>query len=206
MSPPLNINNVSSYIRHMISKLCKLIFKLTGWKTDGHRPVQLQKCIVLAAPHTSNWDFWYSMATFAIYRLPIRFTVKKEWVKFPFGLLMNPLGAIAIDRRPRGLQNERPSFIDAMAELFKVNENLIILITPEGTRSRNEKWKTGFYHIAQAANVPILLGYIDYKKKLTGISDPIYLSDYKTDMKKIMDFYSNIHPKFPEQFSVDTQF
>ena len=190
----------------MIGKLCSFIFKLTGWRTDGHRPPQLKKCIVLAAPHTSNWDFWYSMATFAIYKLPIRFTVKKEWVKFPFSLLMNPMGAIAIDRRPRGPQNERPSFIQAMTDLFDANDNLIILITPEGTRSRNEKWKTGFYHIAKAANVPILLGYIDYKKKITGISDPIYLSDYETDMKLIMAFYKKISPKFPEEFSVDTTF
>lgn len=194
------------YFHHMLSQLCKFIFKITGWKTDGHRPPQLKKCIILAAPHTSNWDFWYSMATFAIYGLPIRFTVKKEWVKFPFGLLMNPLGAIAIDRQPRGPKNERPSFIRAMTELFNSNENLIILITPEGTRSRTEKWKTGFYHIAKAANVPVLLGYIDYKKKLTGITEPIYLSDYETDMKKIMDFYQTIAPKFPEKFATDQSF
>lgn len=190
----------------MIGRLCALIFKITGWKTDGNRPPQLSKCIVLAAPHTSNWDFWYSMATFAIYKLPIRFTVKKEWVKFPFSLLMNPLGAIAIDRRPRGPQNKRPSFVEAMADLFNRNESLIILITPEGTRSRNDQWKTGFYHVAKAANVPILLGYIDYAKKVTGISDPIYLTDYETDMKKIMAFYQTITPKFPEKFALDAEY
>ena len=146
------------------------------------------------------------MATFAIYRLPIRFTVKKEWMKFPFNLLMKPLGAIAIDRTPRGPNNERPSFIDALTDLFNANDKLIILITPEGTRSRNEKWKTGFYQVAKTANVPILMGYIDYKKKVAGITNPIYVSDYETDMKKIMAFYKTIHPKFPEKFSVDTTF
>jgi 1-acyl-sn-glycerol-3-phosphate acyltransferase len=146
------------------------------------------------------------MATFAITRLRIRFTVKEEWMKFPFSLLMKPLGGIAINRSPRGPQNERPSFITAMAELFDANEELIILITPEGTRSKNEKWKTGFYHVAKAANVPILLGYTDYKNKLTGVCNPIYPSDFETDMKTIMAFYKNIHPKFPEKFSVDTQF
>ncbi len=190
----------------MISHLCKLIFRLTGWRTDGNRPPQLKKCIILAAPHTSNWDFWYSMATFAIYRLPIRFTVKKEWVKFPFSLLMNPLGAIAIDRRPRGPNNTRPSFIDAMTDLFSKQEELIILITPEGTRGRVKNWKTGFYHVALAAKVPVLLGYVDYKKKVTGISNPIFLSDYQTDMKNIMDFYKSINPKYPDKFSVDTSF
>ncbi len=190
----------------MIRQICLLLFKLSGWKTDANLPPQIKKCIIIAAPHTSNWDFWYCMATFAIYKLPIRFTVKKEWMRFPFNLLMKPLGGIAIDRRPRGPLNERPSFIEVMKELFDTNEELIIVITPEGTRSRNEKWKTGFYHIAQSANVPILLGYTDYKKKITGISNPIYPSDYEKHMKQIMSFYKNVTPKFPEKFSVDTSF
>lgn len=190
----------------MITRICKLIFKLTGWKTDDRIPPQIKKCIIIAAPHTSNWDFWYCMAAFRIYNLHIRFTVKKEWMKFPFNLLMKPLGAIGIDRTPRGANNERPSFVDAMTELFNTNEELIIVITPEGTRSKNEKWKTGFYQVAKAAKVPILLGYVDYKDKVAGVAHPMYISDYKTDMKKIMDFYKTIYPKFPEKFSVDTSF
>ena len=189
----------------MIRLICICIFKITGWKTDGNIP-QIKKCIILAAPHTSNWDFWYCMATFAIYRLPIRFTVKQEWVRFPFSLLMKPLGAIAIDRRPRGPENERPGFIDDMAGLFNANDELIILITPEGTRSRNDKWKTGFYHVATAAEVPVLLGHIDYEKKLTGISKSIFLSDYQHDMNQIMTFYSGIAPKFPQNFVTDSSF
>jgi 1-acyl-sn-glycerol-3-phosphate acyltransferase len=190
----------------MIRLLCIWIYKITGWKSANNIPPQIKKCIIIAAPHTSNWDFWYCMVTFAIYRLPIRFTVKKEWMKFPFNLLMKPLGAIAIDRTPRGPKNERPSFVDAMTELFNAHEELIIVITPEGTRSKRDKWKTGFYHIAKAANVPILMGYIDYKIKIAGIANPIYVSDYETDMKKIMAFYKTIHPKYPENFSVDTSF
>ncbi len=190
----------------MISSICSWIFKLNGWKTDGNLPPQLKKCIIIAAPHTSNWDFWYSMATFAIYRLRIRFTVKKEWMRFPFSLLMKPLGGIAIDRRPRGAGNERQSFVEAMTELFDQREELIILVTPEGTRSKREKWKTGFYHVARAANVPILMGYVDYKTKTTGICNPLYPSDFEKDMKTIMAFYKTIHPKFPDKFSVDKEF
>lgn len=190
----------------MVRSICLWIFKWSGWKTDENLPPQIKKCIIIAAPHTSNWDFWYCMATFAIYRLRIRFTVKKEWMRFPFSLLMKPLGAIAIDRTPRGPNNERPSFIDAMTDLFNAHQELIIVITPEGSRSKNEKWKTGFYHIAKAANVPILMGYVDYKKKTTGICNPLYVSDYHTDMKKIMDFYKTIEAKYPENFSVDSSF
>ena len=190
----------------MIRKICVLIFKLTGWKKDDNIPAPIKKCIIIAAPHTSNWDFWYCMATFKIYNLRIRFTVKKEWMRFPFNLLMKPLGAIGIDRTPRGPNNERPGFVDIMTGLFNANEELIIVITPEGTRSKNEKWKTGFYHVAKAANVPILLGYVDYKKKVAGIGQIIYVSDYATDMKKIMAFYKTIHPKFPQNFAVDSNF
>ena len=127
-------------------------------------------------------------------------------MRFPFNLLMKPLGGIAIDRTARGPLNERPSFIEVMTDLFDAHEELIIVITPEGTRSRREKWKTGFYHVAKAANVPILLGYTDYQKKMTGISNPIFVSDYEKDMKEIMSFYKNVTPKFPENFSVDTSF
>ncbi|MEX0635375.1 MAG: 1-acyl-sn-glycerol-3-phosphate acyltransferase [Ferruginibacter sp.] len=187
----------------MIRRLCLFIFKITGWKADTEIPTQTNKCIIIAAPHTSNWDFWYCMATFAIYRLPIRFTVKKEWMKFPFSLLMKPLGGIAIDRSPRGPNNVRPSFVEAMTNLFNEHEKLIIVFTPEGTRSKNAEWKTGFYHVAKAARVPICMGYVDYGKKTTGICHPFETTDYKTDMKKMMDFYQTIEAKFPEKFAID---
>ena len=194
---------LNAYFQPMIRQICLLVFKLTGWKASKDIPPQTNKCIIIAAPHTSSWDFWYCMATFAMYRLPIRFTLKKEWMKFPFNLIMKPLGGIAIDRSPRGPENIRPSFVEAMTNLFNENEKLIIVITPEGTRSRNDEWKTGFYHVAKAANVPICLGYVDYGKKLTGITHPFMPSEYEQDMKKMMDFYQTIEAKFPEKFAID---
>ncbi|RYY49820.1 MAG: acyltransferase [Chitinophagaceae bacterium] len=190
----------------MIRSMCKWIFKITGWTASSDVPPEIKKCIIIGAPHTSNWDFWYCLATFKMYGLRIRFTIKKEWIKFPFGLLMKPLGAIGIDRSPRGPENIRPSFIEGMVQLFRENEELIIVVTPEGTRKRNSKWKKGFYHIAREAKVPICMGYVDYKKKITGVCRPFYPSDYETDMKMIMDFYKTISPKFPENFAVDEAF
>lgn len=190
----------------MIRLLCAWIFKLTGWKASSDVPPEIKKCIIVGAPHTSNWDFWYCMATFKMYRLRIRFTIKKEWMRFPFSLLMRPLGGIGIDRSPRGPKNERPSFVEAMTDLFNNNENLIIVVTPEGSRSKNDQWKTGFYHIAKAANVPICLGYVDYAKKITGVCKPFYPSDYEKDMQMIMDFYKTVTPKFPENFTTDKNF
>ncbi|TAJ54385.1 MAG: acyltransferase [Chitinophagaceae bacterium] len=189
-----------------LSAACSRIFKATGWTVDTNLPPEIKKCIIIAAPHTSNWDFWYTMAAFAIYRLKIRFTVKKEWMKFPFSLLMKPLGGIAIDRTPRTAGADRKSFVEAMIDLFRQNEELIILITPEGTRSFRDKWKTGFYHVAQGAGVPICLGYVDYAKKKAGIGKVIYPGDYAADMQVIMAFYGQVTAKFPENFAVDKDF
>ncbi len=189
----------------MIRSVCLFIFKQTGWKVDHHLPPSIQKCIIIAAPHTSNWDFWYCMAAFSIYRLKIRFTVKKEWMRFPFNFIMKPLGAIGIDRSPRKDGN-RPSFVEAMTELFHQHHELIIVITPEGTRSKRDKWKTGFFHVAQQANVPILLGYVDYATKTAGIGKVIQPVEFNQTMEEIMEFYSNITPKFPENFSLDFQY
>ena len=182
------------------------ILNLTGWKVENHLPPHIKKCIVIAAPHTSNWDFFYAMAFLSILKIKSRFTIKREWMKFPFSIITKPLGGIAIDRRPRHANEPRRSFIDVMAELFEKNKELIIVITPEGTRSKVEKWKTGFYHIALQANVPIALGFVDYQKKITGIGEMLYPTNYETDMRIIMNFYKTIHGKFPENFSIDKDF
>jgi 1-acyl-sn-glycerol-3-phosphate acyltransferase len=189
----------------MIRHICRFIFKRTGWQVDTQLPAAIQQCIIIAAPHTSNWDFWYTMAAFSIYRLRIRFTVKKEWMRFPFKLIMGPLGGIAIDRSPRADGN-RPSFVDVMADLFAANKELIIVITPEGTRSKQENWKTGFFHLAKKANVPILLGYVDYKTKMAGIGKTIYPTNIHSTMSEIMAFYQKITPKFPEKFALDKSY
>ncbi len=189
-----------------VSSFCARIFKISHWTVDESLPPEIKKCIIIAAPHTSNWDLWYTMVSFAIYKLKIRFTIKKEWMRFPFSLLMKPLGGIAIDRSPRSVGSERNSFVESMIELFDQNEELIIVITPEGSRSLSNKWKTGFYHVARGAGVPICLGYVDYQKKKAGIGKVIYPSDFTIDMREIMNFYSQIHPKFPEKFSVDRDF
>lgn len=189
----------------MYRKICLFLLKLSGWKLDPNLPKDIHKCIVIAAPHSSNWDFWYMILSFGVYGLKIRFTVKKEWMRFPFSIIMKPLGGIAIDRTPRKDGN-RPSFVEAMTQLFTDHQDLIIVITPEGTRSKRTEWKTGFFHVATNANVPILLGYVDYGKKIAGIGKTVVPTTYAATMKEIMDFYSTITPKHPHLFSVDTNY
>ena len=165
------------------------------------------RSVIIASPHTSNWDFIFSRATFSLLDIPVRFTVKKEWLRFPFGGLMTAMGAIAIDRSPKTPGAERPSQTEAMITLFEQNKELAIMITPEGTRALRTKWKTGFYHLAVGAKVPIGLGYLDYKNKVAGVARLMYPSgDMEKDMKEIMAFYKNIQGKHPEKFSVDLDY
>ena len=187
--------------------LSRIFLWIMGWKLNlnGLNTKDLKRVVMLAIPHTSNWDLPIARAAFFLMGIPVRFTVKKEWTKFPYSLLMNPLGAIAIDRSPKVPGQPRKSMTEAMIDLFEQNEELAIMITPEGTRSKNDKWKTGFYHLATGAKVPIGLGYLDYAKKEAGVGKIIYPSgDMKKDMQEIVAFYSTIKGKFPEKFALDT--
>lgn len=187
--------------------LAKLIFAIFGWKLDDHLKADFRRCVMIAAPHTSNWDIVFARAAFSLLGIPVRFTVKKEWTRFPFNLIMNPLGAIAIDRSPKKPGDPRPSMTEAMIKLFAENKELVVLVTPEGTRSLRTKWKTGFYHVASGAKVPIALGYLDYKNRIAGVGKMVYPSgDMHKDIKEIMDYYKNIPPKFPEKFSIDIEY
>jgi len=187
--------------------LGKFIIWLFGWKVDQHLKSDFRRCVVVAAPHTSNWDFVIARAAFEVMEIPVRFTIKKEWTTGPIGWLLIALGAIGIDRKQKDSQLQPISYVEAMVNLFHNNEELAVLVTPEGSRKRVEHWKTGFYHIAKQANVPIAFGYMDYKTKVAGIGKVIWPSeDMEADMKEVMRFYKGIHPKFPELFSIDTRY
>ncbi len=124
-------------------------------------------------------------------------------MQFPFGLMFKPLGGIAIDRSPKE-DNSRKSTVTNMVELFNSREELIIAISPEGTRSRNTQWKKGFYHTAMEAEVPILLGYLNYKTRTAGITKAIKPSgNIEKDFTEIGEFYQKISGKYPSQFSAN---
>jgi 1-acyl-sn-glycerol-3-phosphate acyltransferase len=185
----------------------RAIIWVFGWKVDQHLKADFKRCVMVAAPHTSNWDFVICRAAFEVMELPVRFTIKKEWTKGFLGGLLVSLGAIGIDRKPKDKRSEPISYVDAMVNLFEENEELAVLVTPEGSRKRMEQWKTGFYHVAKKAGVPIAFGYLDYKTKTAGIGKVIWPGeDMEADMREIMKFYAGIHPKFPELFSVDLRY
>lgn len=188
----------------MLKETCTFLFKLSGWKFENTVPDDLRSFILLGAPHTSNHDFLPAMAMAYLMKRNAKFVIKKEWLKFPLNLIMKPAGAIGIDRNK--LKEGAQSNTDAMAALFDVYPELVLMITPEGTRARTAKWKTGFYYIAQKAHVPIVLGYADFEKKIAGFGPVIYPKNLEEDMRTIMNFYSTIRGKRPDHYEPDARY
>lgn len=187
--------------------LARSTFAFTGWKFNNQMPTHVKQCVMIAAPHTSNWDALYTRTAFVLMGIPVKITIKDSYMRFPYGPVIRYLGGIGINRRPKKEGEERPSMVQLMADLFKEHDELVMLVTPEGTRSLRTKWKTGFYHIAVAANVPIALAYLDYEKKEAGVAKVLYPSgDMKKDMHEIMAFYKHIVPKHPQKFSIDQDY
>jgi 1-acyl-sn-glycerol-3-phosphate acyltransferase len=174
----------------------KLLFRLTGWKTEGgvHQPPRF---VIIAAPHTSNWDAFIMVAAAYIFRLKLSWFIKEAAFFFPLGSIIRFFGGIPIDR------SARRNVVEQAVARFRQSERLILAVPPEATRKKSASWKTGFYHIARGAGVPIVLGYIDYRRKVAGLG-PAFTptGDIEADFRVFAQFYDKITPKFPEQRGV----
>lgn len=191
----------------MFENLAEKALKLMGWETDNHWPENLSQCVMIAAPHTSNWDALYARLALKALGVNVRLTIKDSYMQFPLGPFVRAMGGIGIDRRPKQAGEPRPSMVQVMTDLFKQHPELVMLVTPEGTRARQEQWKTGFYYVAVNAGVPIALAYMDYKQKKAGVGKIIHpTGNFEEDMAEIMDFYAGIQAKFPKEFSVDQRY
>ncbi len=122
----------------MYKLIAKLFFSINGWKIEGGLPQGIKKCVMIAAPHTSNWDFLYGSFAWTLFGLKVNYLIKKEWFRFPFGGLMKSLGGIPVDRE------KNTNLVDAMVELVKNKDEIIMLMTAEVTPKKVKKWKTGF--------------------------------------------------------------
>jgi 1-acyl-sn-glycerol-3-phosphate acyltransferase len=159
---------------------------------------ELRRCVMIAAPHTSNWDFLFAALTFWKHDIKFKFFVKDNYTKsFFFGFLARRLGAIGVDRK------NGKNLVEFAIDLLKNNEEMVILVPAEGTRKYVEKWKTGFYHIAKGAILPIALGYLDYENKVAGVGLLMNTTDVMDDdFKRIQDFYENVKGKHPELYNL----
>ena len=194
----------------MLKWIFKLLFRLRGWKLYTATPKEAFNSIIVAAPHTSNWDFVYAIAALDTLGLNPKFTIKKEHNVFILGNMIRNLGALWIDRSPVQGQTVKKSMTKVMSELFENNtEPLSLLVTAEGTRSKNTMWKTGFYYAALEAKVPICMAYMDYKNRITGVQACFMpVGDIEQDMRVVMDFYRDKMDvgKYPENFALDERF
>lgn len=169
-------------------------FRLAGWRVEGDVPLD-RKMVVIAAPHTSNWDLPFMLAVSMYYRAPLRWMGKASLVTGPFGWLMRWLGCIPIDR------SKANDVVSQMVDVFAAADDMLVAIPPEGTRSKVRYWKTGFYNIAHGAGVPVAFGFLDYKRKVGGISQTLTTTgDYDEDLKRIRAFYDEVPGKFPAQY------
>ncbi len=180
--------------------ISKFIFFIIGWKAVGGVPKDLKKAIFLIAPHTSNVDFYIGRFYCWIKGIPIKLLIKQEAFKGPMGGLLKKVGGIPINR------SRATNKVRQVADQFEKYDTMMLGIAPEGTRKLTKRWKMGFYHIAVHANVPILMSYIDYKKKVAGVAEPFYpTGDIEKDMKVFEDFYRDKTAKHPKQFNLSKE-
>ncbi len=172
--------------------LGKAVLRLFGWSIIGARP-KPDKYVLIAAPHTSNWDFIFLLAYAEAFGVRVSWLGKAEMFRFPFRRLLRRLGGIPVERRDRG------NTVDQMRELFEARDQIALAVPTEGTRRYVEYWKSGFYQIARAANVTIVMSFLDYATKQGGFGAALTASgDLRRDMDTIRRFYAGKLGKRPQ--------
>lgn len=175
--------------------LARTFLRATGWEPEG-APPERRRFVLIAAPHTSNWDLFYLLAFAELYDVRISFMMKHTVFRGPLGPLFRSLGGIPIYRHKRG------DLVKQMVEAFGERDEFVLVVPAEGTRARVEHWKSGFYHIAREANVPIVCGYLDFARRRGGFGPAVLPSgSIGDDMDAIRDFYADKSGRHPHLFA-----
>ena len=170
-----------------------ILFKILKWKIIGSFPKELKKYVIIAAPHTHWIDFPLGILAKWAEAAPVNYIGKASLFKPPFGFIFRWLGGAPVNR------SESTNKVQAIVDVFNKNEKFILALSPEGTRKKVEKWKTGFYYIAKGANVPIVMATLDFKNKQVKISDPYYLTnDMEKDFDLFYTYFKEVEGKIPE--------
>ena len=185
---PTATNRKPSLLSRLVRRLLILLYRWKGWRIDGRRP-EARKFIILGAPHTSHWDFIFFIG--ATHELGIRpsFMGKSSLFKWPMTDFMLDMGGVPVDRA------KRANYVEQVAAAFAAADDLALVIAPEGSRTFKGDWRSGFYHIAMAAGVPIVPAWVDNAKLVGGMGEPIMpTGDYRADLAKIAAFYREKRP------------
>ena len=174
--------------------IARSLMSLFGWRIEADIP-NLSKAVLVGAPHTSNWDFVLTLVTQFALSIKISWMAKHTFFRWPYVGILEWLGGVPIDRT-----NESAGIVNQIIEEINSRDKFVIAIMPEGTRSKTGRWKTGFYHIAQGANVPIVMVRFDYGRKVMGIGPTIEPSgDMTADIAQIQSIFAGIKGKNPLQ-------
>ncbi len=170
-----------------------IFFKILRWKVEGHISPEIKKAIIIVVPHTSWHDFYIGALIRKIISLEIHFIAKKELFDSPFGWYFRWMGGSPIER------NSKQNKVEEVTRLFNSKETFRLALAPEGTRKKVLKWRTGFYYMAVAANVPIICVAFDYGTKTVKIATPFYpTAIIEEDLPVLRDFYKDVVGKIPE--------
>lgn len=177
--------------------LGKFVLFLLRWKSSYPDQYQFPKMLLIAAPHTSHWDWIYAMAGYWANDIYPRFLVYHTYMKGLRGFLMRNMGGIGVDPK-----NKELSIVDFSVDLFNNHSKMALIISPEGSMYKVDKWRTGFFHIATKAEVPVSLCFLDYKNKKAGIGTFLNMSgNFEKDMTFVEKFYSNSNPKHIDRYN-----
>ncbi len=177
--------------------LAQLVLKLYGWKLIDNKPQHLKKYVLIAAPHTSNFDFTLAIASLWAGDIKGKYLIKKEHFWWPMSVFMRKTGGIPVDR-----ENLKKDFTKTLVDMMKDTDEMVLLFTPEGTRGRVERWKTGFHRVARACQYPIVPAYADYGKKEIGFGEPFEPGDdLEADLRKLEKFYADKKARYPQYFN-----
>ncbi len=180
-------------VARMVRRLLLAMYRARGWRALGQVP-EPRRFILIAAPHTSNWDFVNFLGLTADLGLRAHFMGKLSLFKWPLGGFMKQMGGVPVDRRGGG------NVVEQMVAEFARRAEFMLTVAPEGTRGKTTKWRTGFYQIALAAKVPMVVGFMDYGTKTGGLGPLIWPSgDFRADMLKVLEVYRTCIPKIPER-------
>ena len=181
----------------LFKKALVAIYRRHGWRAHGVVPSP-RKFVLIAAPHTSNWDFLYFVGLTEELGFMPHFMAKQSLFRWPWKNFLLDMGGVPVDR------SLNRNYVQAMIDEFNVRKEFMLTIAPEGTRGTVRAWKTGFYHIAMGAKVPIVVGMMDYPSKTGGLGPAIWpTGDYAADMKKVAEIYATVTPKHPAKGMTD---